>query len=55
MDIGLWECADANTRPDGTYDPTNWNEDINTWRRIRLAPSLILLGLIVEVVAIKYQ
>jgi uncharacterized membrane protein len=43
---------DANTRPDGTYDITYWNEEIYSWRRIRLAPTLVLLGFIVEVYAI---
>ncbi|MGV4438995.1 DUF3098 domain-containing protein [Ornithobacterium rhinotracheale] len=55
--LGFWLMggADANTQPDGTFDPTYWNEDIFSWRRIRLAPSLILIGFIVEVVAIMYQ
>lgn len=43
---------DANTRPDGTYDPNYWNEDIFSWRRIRLAPFLILAGFGVEIYAI---
>lgn len=43
---------DANTRPDGTYDPNYWNPDIFSWRRIRLAPFLIILGFAVEVYAI---
>lgn len=47
--------ADANTRPDGTYEPTYWNQDIFSWRRIRLAPSIIVLGFLVEIVAIMYQ
>lgn len=45
---------DANTRPDGTYDPNYWNEDIFSWRRIRLSPALILFGFIVEIIAIFY-
>lgn len=61
MAIGLFLIAlgfylmtgyDANTRPDGTFDPTYWNEDIFSWRRIRLAPFLVLLGFAVEVYAI---
>ena len=43
---------DANTRPDGTYDTTFWNEDIYSWTRIRLAPFLVIAGFIVEVYAI---
>lgn len=43
---------DANTKPDGTFDPNYWNEDIFSWRRIRLAPFLIVLGFVVEVYAI---
>lgn len=43
---------DANTRPDGTYDPTYWNEGIYSFVRIRLAPFLILVGFIIEVYAI---
>ncbi|QAR30546.1 DUF3098 domain-containing protein [Ornithobacterium rhinotracheale] len=55
--IGFWlmSGADANTRPDGTLDPTFWNQDIFSWQRIRLAPSLIIIGFIVEAVAIMYQ
>lgn len=45
---------DANTRPDGTFDPNYWNEDIFSWQRIRLAPFLVLFGFIIEVVAILY-
>lgn len=43
---------DANTRPDGTFDPNYWNEGIFSWRRIRLAPFLILAGFAIEVYAI---
>lgn len=48
----LMTGPDANTRPDGTFDPNYWNEDIFSWRRIRLAPFLVLLGFGVEVYAI---
>lgn len=48
----LMTGADANTRPDGTFAPTYWNEDIFSWRRIRLAPFLIILGFVVEIYAI---
>ncbi len=43
---------DANTRPDGTYDPTYWNEDIYSFTRIRLAPILIIFGFVLEAYAI---
>lgn len=43
---------DANTRPDGTFDPNYWNEDIFSWRRIRLAPFLVISGFLVEIYAI---
>jgi len=43
---------DANTRPDGTFDPHYWNEGIFSFTRIRLAPFLIILGFIIEVYAI---
>lgn len=43
---------DANTRPDGTFDPNYWNEDIFSWRRIRLAPFIIMIGFAIEIYAI---
>jgi len=43
---------DANTRPDGTFDPNYWNEGINSIRRIRIAPFLIVLGFVLEIYAI---
>lgn len=43
---------DANTRPDGVYDPTYWNDGIFSWRRTRLAPFLVLLGFVIEIYAI---
>ena len=43
---------DANTRPDGTFDPNYWNEGVFSWRRIRLAPFLILTGFAIEIYAI---
>ena len=43
---------DANTRPDGTFDPNYWNDGIFSWRRIRLAPFIVLLGFAIEVYAI---
>ena len=36
----------------GSENPRVWNEDIFNFRRIRLAPMLILLGMLVEVYAI---
>lgn len=51
----LMSGNDANTRPDGVFDPNYWNQDIYSWRRIRLAPFLIILGFVVEVFAILYQ
>lgn len=42
---------DANTI-DGIYNPNSWNEDIFSFRRIRLAPWCILLGFGIEVYAI---
>ena len=43
---------DANTRPDGTWDANYWNNEIYSWRRIRLAPFLVLVGVAVEIYAI---
>ncbi|QCX52321.1 DUF3098 domain-containing protein [Elizabethkingia sp. JS20170427COW] len=43
---------DANTRPDGQYDPNYWNEGINSIRRIRIAPLLIIAGFVIEIYAI---
>ena len=42
---------DANT-VDGKYDPNVWNEDIFSFRRIRIAPFLVIAGFAVEVYAI---
>jgi hypothetical protein len=43
---------DANTKPDGTFDPNYFNEAIFSWRRIRLAPMLIIAGFATQVYAI---
>ncbi len=43
---------EANTTPDGVYDVTYWNEEIYSWRRIRLAPFLVIAGFAVEIYAI---
>ena len=42
---------DANTI-EGVYNKNNWNQDIFSWRRIRLAPLLIVIGFAIEVYAI---
>lgn len=36
----------------GTDDPAVFNEDIYNFQRIRLAPTLVLIGLAVEIYAI---
>ena len=38
----------------GSDDPNVFNEEIYNFRRIRLAPTLILIGFAVEVYAILY-
>ncbi len=43
---------DANTTPEGVFDPNYFNEDIFSFRRIRLAPIVILIGFVIEVFAI---
>lgn len=48
----LMTGPDANTRPDGVYDKNYWNNDIFSFRRIRLAPILIVVGFIIEIYAI---
>ena len=42
----------ANTKPDGSYDPNYWNEDIFSVVKIRIAPLLVVVGFVVQVVAI---
>lgn len=44
--------ADANTTPDGKFDPNYWNNDIFSFRRIRLAPFLVIAGFVVQIFAI---
>lgn len=44
--------ADANTTPEGKLDPNYWNEDIFSFRRIRLAPTLVIAGFVLQIVAI---
>jgi hypothetical protein len=36
----------------GSDDPTVFNEDIYNFRRIRLAPTVVLIGLAIEIYAI---
>lgn len=36
----------------GSKDPNVFNEEIYSWRRIRLAPTLIIIGLAIEIYAI---
>lgn len=43
---------DANTKPDGTFDPNYWNEDIFSVRRIRIAPLMVIVGFVIQVFAI---
>ncbi len=42
---------DANT-VNGVEDLNQWNDGIFSWRRIRLAPFLILVGFAIEIYAI---
>ena len=42
----------ANTKPDGSYDPNYWNEDIFSVVKIRIAPLLVVVGFVVQVVVI---
>lgn len=52
LGFALMLGADANTRPDGTFDSNYWNEDIFSIRRIRIAPLLVVAGFVVEIYAI---
>ena len=36
----------------GSENPNIFNEDIYSWRRIRLAPTLVIIGLGIEIYAI---
>ncbi|MFV0237572.1 MAG: DUF3098 domain-containing protein [Flavobacteriales bacterium] len=42
----------ANTNPEGNFDPNYFNEDIFSFRRIRLAPIVIIIGFVIEIFAI---
>ena len=42
----------ANTKQDGSYDPNYWNDDIFSVVKIRIAPLLVVVGFVVQVVAI---
>ena len=39
----------------GSDDPNVFNEEIYNFRRIRLAPTLVLIGFTIEVFAILYK
>ncbi len=39
----------------GSDDPNIFNEEIYNFRRIRLAPTLVLIGFAIEVFAILYK
>ena len=41
----------SNTKPDGSFDPNYWNDDIFSVVRIRIAPLLVIVGFVVQVVA----
>lgn len=43
---------DANTKPDGTFSPNYWNDDVFSIRRIRIAPLFVVVGFVVEIYAI---
>ena len=36
----------------GSEDPNVFNEEIYNWQRIRLAPTLVIIGLAIEIYAI---
>jgi hypothetical protein len=36
----------------GSNNPTVFNEEIYNWQRIRLAPTLVIIGLAIEIYAI---
>lgn len=42
----------ANTTPEGNFDPNYFNEYIFSFRRIRLAPIVIIIGFVIEIFAI---
>ncbi len=42
----------ANTKPDGSFDTNYWNDDIFSVVKIRIAPLLVVVGFVVQVVAI---
>lgn len=54
MLIGIWFIALGFILMSGggSDDPTIFNPEIYSWRRIRLAPALILIGFGIEVYAI---
>lgn len=48
----LMTGREANTTPEGVYDPNYWNEEIFSWRRTFLAPLVVIIGFIIEGYAI---
>ena len=42
----------SNTKPNGSFDPNYWNDDIFSVVKIRIAPLLVVVGFVVQVVAI---
>lgn len=48
----LMTGPDANTTSEGKFDPNYFNENIFSFRRIRLAPLLIVLGFMMEIWAL---
>ncbi|MDO4224857.1 MAG: DUF3098 domain-containing protein [Bergeyella zoohelcum] len=51
LGFALMMGADANTI-NGKYNPNEWNDDIFSIRRIRIAPLLVIIGFVVEIYAI---
>lgn len=39
----------------GVDDPTVFNPEIFNWRRIRLAPTLVIIGFVIEIYAILFN
>jgi len=44
--------ADANTTPEGKLDPNYWNDAIFSIRRVRIAPLFVIIGFVIQVIAI---
>ncbi|MFA5620449.1 MAG: DUF3098 domain-containing protein [Weeksellaceae bacterium] len=50
----LMTGPEANT-VNGVRDVNQWNPDIYSWRRTRLAPFVVLLGFAIEIYAIMFN